>query len=60
VIAFLHGDSSIGTDAQKRAFHQGLNESGFVEGLMSPSNITLAGVITIDCLPWRPIWCAVG
>jgi putative ABC transport system substrate-binding protein len=32
VIAFPHGDSSIGTDAQKRAFHQGLNESGFVEG----------------------------
>jgi putative tryptophan/tyrosine transport system substrate-binding protein len=32
VIAFLHGDSSIGSDAQKRAFHLGLNQSGFVEG----------------------------
>jgi putative tryptophan/tyrosine transport system substrate-binding protein len=32
VVAFLHGDSSIGSDAQKRAFHQGLNQGGFVEG----------------------------
>jgi len=32
VVAFLHGDSSIWTDAQKRAFYQGLNQSGFVEG----------------------------
>jgi putative tryptophan/tyrosine transport system substrate-binding protein len=32
VVAFLHGDSSIGADAMMRAFHQGLNQSGFVEG----------------------------
>jgi hypothetical protein len=32
VVAFLHGDLSIGPDAMMRAFHQGLSQSGFVEG----------------------------
>jgi hypothetical protein len=40
-------------------FQQGLSEAGYVEG-RKRSNTAGRRVDTIDCLRWRPIWCAVG
>ena len=59
VIGFL-GSASPDLYADRlRAFRQGLNEAGYVEGRTSRSNIVGRKANTIDCQHWRPIWFTV-
>ena len=61
VIGFLSSGSSPDPSAARwRAFHQGLSETGYVEGHNVTIEYRLAEGQSIDCRRWRLIWFVVG
>jgi len=59
VIGFLNGASPEGFAPYAAAFHQGLNEAGYVEGATWRSSIAGRGANMTDCRCSRPIWFVV-
>jgi hypothetical protein len=60
VIGFLNGATEAGWAPFEAAFHQGLNEAGYVEATTWRSNIAGQRTTMIDCRRWRPIWFDAG
>jgi putative tryptophan/tyrosine transport system substrate-binding protein len=58
VIGFLNSGSLDRYRLLLDAFHQGLNDGGYVEG----RNVAIEsrGGNPLDCPSWRPIWFAAG
>jgi hypothetical protein len=57
IIGFLSTVSPDGFEDRVRAFGQGLQETGYVEG-MNVAIATAGPSRSIACRSWRPIWCA--
>jgi hypothetical protein len=54
VIGYITSGSPGPSASNVAAFRQGLSETGYVEGKMSPSNIAGPREAMIDCPLWRP------
>jgi putative ABC transport system substrate-binding protein len=54
MIGFLSGRSPGEAAYAIKAFHQGLKDSGYVEGQDAAIEYRWAGVNTINCRRWRP------
>ena len=58
LVGFLHPVSVHAIGDQLRAFHQGLNAVGYVEGENVAIEYRWGEIEPIDCLRWRPNWFA--